>query len=502
MLISLILAPGLGALVPGAEGSHRYADSPGVAGPPTPCPLFRAALPDPSRESMSQRAQRLIEAARKLPVPEGTYAVGLGLLISGITAYGFQILAFKGLTKSEYAALNGLWILVFVVAPGFFLPLEQEVGRAVADRRSREIGGGPVVRKAAKAGFILAVSLMTLSIVGFEVFGFTDRLFHGQEVLLVCFVIALGTYAVQHITRGTLSGNGRFGPYGMILGAEGVFRILPVIVVYALGIDELVWYGLALAIPPVLASIVSVWGQHGLVEPGPDAEWSELSTNLTLLFLGSLAAQALSYAAALGVRVLAQGQAERDAAADFIVGFFIARIPILLFQAIQAALLPKLAALSGAGKHADFRSGLKKLALIVLGVGVLGVVAGATIGPTVGEILFGDKFNLGSRDLTLLFLGSAAFILALTLAQALIALLGHGRALIAWSVGLVLCVGVMALGSSATIDDLFLRVELGYLAGCLGAAVMMTVFLLARLRSQEGDLSVLIEAIEHEPLEI
>ena len=86
---------------------------------------------------MSQRAQRLIDAARKLPVPEGTYAVGLGLLISGITAYGFQILAFKGLTKSEYAALNGLWILVFVVAPGFFLPLEQEVGRAVADRRSR-----------------------------------------------------------------------------------------------------------------------------------------------------------------------------------------------------------------------------------------------------------------------------------------------------------------------------------------------------------------------------
>lgn len=451
---------------------------------------------------MSQRAQRLIEAARKLPVPEGTYAVGLGLLISGITAYGFQILAFKGLTKSEYAALNGLWILVFVVAPGFFLPLEQEVGRAVADRRSRLIGGGPVVRKAAQAGLILALSLMALSVVGFEAFGFTDRLFHGQEVLLVCFVIALATYAVQHITRGTLSGNGRFGPYGMILGAEGVFRIVPVIVVYAAGLDDLLWYGLALAIPPILASIVSVWGQRGLLEPGPDAEWSELSTNLTLLFLGSLAAQALSYAAALGVLVLAQGKAERDAAADFIVGFFIARIPILLFQAIQAALLPKLAALSGAGKHADFRSGLKKLAMIVLGVGALGVICGATIGPTVGEILFGDKFNLGSRDLTLLFLGSAAFILALTLAQALIALLGHGRALIAWAVGLVLCVGVMALGSSATIDDLFLRVELGYLAGCLGAAVMMTIFLIARLRSQDGDLSVLIEAIEHEPLEI
>jgi O-antigen/teichoic acid export membrane protein len=452
---------------------------------------------------MSQRAQRLIEAARKLPVPEGTYAVGLGLMISGITAYDFQILAFKGLTKSEYAALNGLWILVFVVAPGFFLPLEQEVGRAVADRRSRALGGGPVVRKAAQAGTILALSLIVLSLVGFEAFGFTDRLFHGQEVLLVCFVIALATYAVQHITRGTLSGNGRFGPYGMILGAEGVFRIVPVIVVYLAGVDSLLWYGLALAIPPVLASIVAVWGQHGLVEPGPEAEWSELSTNLTLLFLGSLAAQALSYAAALGVLVLARGPKERADAADFIVGFFIARIPILLFQAIQAALLPKLAALSGAGKHDDFRSGLKKLVMIVVGVGVLGVVAGATIGPTVGQILFGDKFNLDNVDLTLLFLGSAAFILALTLAQALIALLGHGRALIAWAVGLVLCVGVMALGSSATTDDLFRRSELGYLAGCLGAALMMTVFLVTRLRSHGPEsLSLLVEAIEHEPLEI
>ncbi len=452
---------------------------------------------------MPQRAQRLIDAARKLPVPEGTYAVGLGLLISGITAYGFQILAFKGLTKSEYAALNGLWILVFVVAPGFFLPLEQEVGRAVADRRSREIGGGPVVRKAAFAGTVLAGSLMVIAVIGAAGFGLTDRLFHGQEVLLVCFVIALGTYAVQHITRGTLSGNGRFGPYGMILGAEGVFRILPVIVLYAAGIDDLLWYGLALAIPPLLAALVSIRGEHGLVDPGPDAEWSELSTNLTLLFLGSLAAQALSYAAALGVLVLAQGKAERDAAADFIVGFFIARIPILLFQAIQAALLPKLAALSGAGKHDDFRTGLKKLIMIVVGVGALGVIAGATIGPTVGEILFGDKFNLGSRDLTLLFLGSAAFIFALTLAQALIALLGHARALIAWTVGLVFCVGVMALGSSATVDDLFLRAELGYVVGCATAATMMLVFLVVQLRRQGPvSLPLLVEAIEHEPLEI
>ena len=124
--------------------------------------------------------------------------------------------------------------------------------------------------------------------------------------------------------------------------------------------------------------MIALRGQHDLLAPGPEAEWSELSANLSLLFLGSLTAQTLSYSAALGAILLAKGPVERAEAADFIVGFFIARIPILLFQAIQAALLPKLAALAGAGRHDDFRAGLKKLLVIVVGVGVLGVVAGAT----------------------------------------------------------------------------------------------------------------------------
>lgn len=448
---------------------------------------------------MSQRAHRIIEAARKVPLPEGTYAVGLGLLISGLTAYAFQILAFKALDKPEYAALNGLWIFVFVVAPGFFLPLEQEVGRAVADRRARGVGGGPVVKKAAFAGSVLTGGLIVLALLLAAFTPLIDRLFHGQEVLLVCFVVALATYAVQHITRGTLSGNGRFGPYGMILAAEGLLRVLPVVVLYAAGIDDIVFYGLALAIPPAIAAAIAVRGQKGLLAPGPEAEWSELSANLTLLFLGSLTAQTLSYSAALGAILLAKGPTERAEAADFIVGFFIARIPILLFQAIQAALLPKLAALAGAGHHADFRAGLKKLLVIVVGVGALGVIAGATIGPIAGEILFGEKFHLGNVDLGLLAAGSGLFILALTLAQALIALLGHARALAAWCIGLATCVAVTALST----DDLFLRVELGFLAGCGAAAAAMGLLLLGRVRAESPEsLSLLVEAIEHEPLEI
>jgi len=440
---------------------------------------------------MAQRTQRLIEAARR-PLPEGTFVVGAGLAVAGITAYLFQILSFRSLSKADYAALNALWVFVFVLAPGFFLPLEQEVGRAVADRRSRQIGGGPVVRRAAVLGLWLTMSLAVATLVLALTTNVVDRLFEGSAGLILCLVIALFTYCFQHVTRGTLAGNGRFGPYGMILGAEGIIRVVPCIALAVAGVSNPVWYGLCLAVPPVLGSLVSLRGQHGLMEPGPDAPWSELSTNLGFLLGGSLMAQALSYAPFLGAQLLST-PAERDAVADFIVGLFLARVPIVLFQAVQAALLPKLAHLAGSGEHEAFRDGLRKLVVVVVAIGALGVLAAGTIGPAAGEILFGDKFNLGNVDLALLAAGSALFILALTLAQALIALMGHARVLVAWALGLGTFVAVTAVVG----DDLFKRVEVAFIAGAAASAIAMAVFLLVRLRAGIPDtgLASLVEQI-------
>jgi O-antigen/teichoic acid export membrane protein len=447
---------------------------------------------------MSERAQRLIEAARR-PVPEGTYVVGAGLLVSGVTTYGFQILSYRLLSKPDYAALTALWVFVFVLAPGFFLPLEQEVGRAVAERRARGIGGGPVTKRAAAvgAGLVAVLALVTIAVALFT--PVVQSLFQGNAGLAACLVIGLVTYCIQHLTRGTLAGNGRFGPYGLILGAEGVIRLLPCAVLAAGGVTNPFYYGLCLAIPPVLAALVSLRGQHGLLAPGPNAPWSELSTNLGFLLFGSLFAQSLSYAPFLGAQLLAT-HAQRNAVADFIVGLFLARIPILLFQAVQAALLPKLAGLAGAGRHEDFRNGVRKLVTVVVAIGVIGVVAGGTLGPFVGKILFGSKFTLGSTDLALLAAGSGLFILALTLAQALIALMGHSRALVAWAGGIVAFVIVTAV----TGPDLFLRVEIGSIAGAGASAAMMAMMLIPRMREGIGadSLTELVQQIEHEPLEI
>ena len=264
----------------------------------------------------------------------------------------------------------------------------------------------------------------------------------------------------------------------MMIASEGIIRILVCVVLFVIGVDEPVWYGLALVLPPFGAIAIALRGQRNLVVPGPAAPYSELSTALGWLLLGSVLAQLLGYASFLAANALAEGQAQEDLVAKFITGMFVARIPILLFQAVQAALLPKLAGLAGEGRHGDFASGMRKLVLIVIGLGVIGVVAAGTIGPTVGEILFGeDKWILGNRDLALLAAGSGFFILALTLAQGLIALRGYAGAACAWLAGIVAFAAITAAG-----NDLFLRVELGFVAGAAVATLVMGVLLMLRIR--------------------
>ena len=433
-------------------------------------------------------------------VPEGTFSVGAGLMVAGVTTYGFQILAFRGLSKPNYAALNALWVFVFVLAPGVFLPLEQEVGRALAARRVRNVGGGPVVRRAGVLGLAFAILITVAIIVMSLTTHIVHNKFNGHVGLVICLIISLFTFGIEYLARGAFAGMGRFPAYGLSLAAEGIIRLLPCVPLALAGVTNPFWYGLCLALPPLFATFIALYGQKGLVDPGPSAPYSELSTNLGYLLGGSMLAQVLSYAPFIGAQVLAKGPVQRAAVADFAVGLFLSRIPILLFQAVQAALLPKLSTLVTEGRDDDYRKGVRQLVLIVVGIGALGVIVGGTIGPFAGRILFGQKFNLGNADVALLALGSGLFILALVLSQALISLHGHRQAMVAWFLGIVAFIATVGV----ILHPLFFRVEMGSIAGAGISALAMGLFFLRRLSRgvEAGSLASLVEQIEYGTLEI
>ena len=443
---------------------------------------------------MVERAQRLAGAAKKLPVPEGTWAIGAGLIVVGLSAYGFQILAAKRLTDADYNSLNVLWALVFVFSPGLFQPLEQEVGRAVSARRARGQGGGPLVKRAAFLGAMLSLAVIAAAAVFHT--RIIEHMFDGRAVLIYALFAATICYYAAFITRGTLSGNGRFGAYGLMHGSEGTVRILACGVLFAVGVSSVGYWGFALALPPALAVLISLRGQHNLLVPGPEAPYSELSGALAWLLLGSVLAQLLSYASVFGVNYF-KTPSQADLASNFITGLFIARVPLLMFQAVQAALLPKLAGLASEGKHDDFRVGMKRLIVVVIVLCTTGILAATLVGPWFGQKLFASKWDLGHRDMFLLTLAATAFILALTMAQGLIALKGYKENAFAWIAGIVTFVVVVSLGT-----DLILRNELAFLAGGMVAALAMAGLLFPRMRRGDATLEDLVQVVEHEPLEI
>ena len=94
------------------------------------------------------------------PFPEGTVAVGVGLVVTALAPTPSWWWLARVLGPAEYGGLSVLWALVFLFGGGFFLPLEQEVSRQLVTRRVAGLGGGPVIRRALLLGLGLAAVLI------------------------------------------------------------------------------------------------------------------------------------------------------------------------------------------------------------------------------------------------------------------------------------------------------------------------------------------------------
>jgi O-antigen/teichoic acid export membrane protein len=422
-------------------------------------------------------------AADKNPLPEGTLAVGAGLIISGLASYGFLSAARRMLGSDDFASVSQLWFITFILAPGFFLPVEQEVGRALAQRRALGQGGMPVIRKAAVLALGLSC-LITVVILGASSL-IVDKVFHGSWSLLAALLFAFIGYATAHFSRGLCSGSGQFGPYGMIMGTEGIVRILLAAALVAAGVSIVGVYGILVGLPIFVAVLVALPRLHwhrGVLTDGPPAEWSELTPNLGWLLAGSVLAAFLVNAGPVAANLLAD-RSQRKLVSDFAAGVLVARVPLFLFQAVQAALLPKLARLAAMGAFDEFTRGFRKLLTVVIGVGAFGTFLALVIGPQAVKLFFDDI--LSRRTVTLLALSSALYMVAVAIAQALIALHGHKKVAIGWFVGVAVFV-VITISFS---KDLLLRVEAGLVAGSAAAVLMFALFLRTAKRQQMVDVS-------------
>ncbi|MDG2428064.1 MAG: hypothetical protein P8M16_06510 [Acidimicrobiales bacterium] len=416
--------------------------------------------------------RRRLSVADRLP--EGTVAVSGGLLINGVTAYAFITFASRDLGPEAYTPIGLLWALSFLLGPGFFQPLEQEVARVIAARSDGRIG--PVVRTALAIGGGMVGLLVVLTVV----FGsrIRNELFDGHGLLVVGLVFVLIGLGLGHLVRGALAGVGQFGGYARYFIGDGIGRLLLVLVL-SMTLGGVGAYGLAVGLAPFAGVILALTGQRGLSLEGPAEPAGALSRALGALLVASVATALVLNVSPLVVAVLA-GPSQTDDPGRFLNALLIARVPLFFFQAIQASLLPRLSALVGAGRFDELIQVFRRLLGLVVAIGAVAVVGCALVGTWIVEIAFGADFAVARRDMVLLAASSAVLMVALSFAQALIACQAPGRMAAAWVLGLAAFPVVVAFG-----DDLFLRVEMALLVTVSVVAAAMAVLLTKRLLSTD-----------------
>lgn len=420
--------------------------------------------------------------------------VGMALLVAGIATYAFFKIGNIALGgDDEFAPIVSMWFLTFSLAPGFYLPLEQELGRALSHRRANDQGGRPVLRRVMVLGAVIAVLVLIATIIASPVI--TSKSFDGDWWMFAALAASFVAYAPAHLARGVCAGMGRFRNYALVIGSDGVVRIIACIALAAIGIKAAAPYGFAVAFAP-LVPVAFVWWRGGLkTEPGPPAEWSEVTQNLGWLLAGTVCSAALLNAGPVAASMMAGGT-EKDLVTQFGYGVLLARIPLFLFQAVQAALLPKLTKLAARGEFAEFKGGLTRLLQVVAGIGIVGTTGAFILGPWAIKLVYGS--DLSGRTLAMLALSSAIYMASLAISQAVIALRGHALVALGWGIGVI----SFLLGTWLSSDLLFRRIEIGLVLSSIAALISFGLALRYKLEAGvASDVGSLHDAMTEIPLE-
>ena len=412
---------------------------------------------------------RLSQARSRLG--PGMLPVAVGILLQGASQYVFLAVVARALGPLLDAVFAAFWSLLSVVGPGLMAPLEQVTGRAIAARLARHLGSRSLVLRAAAMTGLLTVAVVVLC--GALAPWLIGRGFHGNAILLPVFMLGVAAFGLHFLARGILAGHGRFVAYGTLLTFDGLFRVALCLAFLLAGLRSPAAYGLAIVLGSALAASIfcGIAPRHWVASQ--PAAWSELSSPLRLSYLlgGSLVLQFLVSVGAFAVQVLANAQ-QQTAAARFLSSRVIAFIPLFLFLAVVAPLLPRLSALAALRDGPGFSRVLRQHVVLAFAMGGVTIAGAAVLGPLGSRILFGSGFELAPLDFALLGAASAGLMLGQVLAAALIALRHFGRAAVVWLIGAVAFFVVIA-----AVPSLFLRVELALVAGaavaCLAMALMV-----------------------------
>jgi O-antigen/teichoic acid export membrane protein len=417
-------------------------------------------------------------AARPSGFLSGLAPVTAGVLAAGAFSFAFLSIAGRVLGPVDFAPVSSLWAMVFIVGPGVFLPLQQELARVLGSQRARG-GGGAAVRRAlvVAATLVVVLAIATLAVGPWLVSSFLD----GRWSMLWCFLGAVVAYAFAFTARGVLSGAGAYTQLGQMVALESFTRLLLAGGFALVGLRSPTAFGAAIALGPALSTALVWWGSRSRLRltPGHTVAWRELTRAFGWLVLAALLMQLLANAGPLAVQVL-EPPAQDGRAGLYLGALMIARIGLYLFQAVQATLLPNLAELAATGRLDDLRWALRRIVVVSVVLVVVSFLGGLALGPLGVRLLFGGDFRIGAMTMAVLASASAVYMLAAALNGAALSVGAHRLSALAWLAGCVVLVLAFELPG-----DLFTRVDTAYALGACTSAGVLLLRMPAALRGYE-----------------
>lgn len=397
------------------------------------------------------------------PAPTSPLWVAVGAGVAGIATYVLLVVTGRTLGAVEYGRFSVFWAAVVVTSLGVFLPFEQVVAR----RRAAGVAvGGALLRTAVRHAALVAV--VAVVVVGV-------LLAQDGPGAVAAFAVACAGFVWQFPARGVLAGERRLRGYAVIVCVDAVVRAAAAGGLALAGVRSVTPYLWAVALSSVLCAVTGrLLARKALrgEEPSTDAGPS-FAREAAGLVVAMLCMQAL-----LNSGVLVAGRAaDPVAAGHLLAALSLARLPVFVTQAAQAAYVTRIAQIARARQRAPLVRLLGALALAVGAIGAAMLVVALGWGPAIVRLVFGPEFDLSGTAVLLVVGGVAAYLVASVSNDATVALGGHRWSGPAWTSGAV--VGVLLV---LLVRDELLRTTLPLLVGAGVAAAVLVPYLVSRVR--------------------
>ena len=423
-------------------------------------------------------------AERRRSYGRGAGIAGIGIGLTGLVTQAYFSLSSYALDAHDYGGISLLWTAIFLVTSILYRPVEQLLGRTIADRDARGIRGNEHLRVAATIQLALAVAFAVVALALRE--PLEDDLFGGRSELYWVLIVAVLAYAASYFARGFLAGNRRLGLYGALVFLEASTRLLFALLAVVGVTTSQGFVALGMAVGPLVSLVIVPFalGRHLRGTGEGDPHTAEAADMAALEEPPAEAEFTLAHGAGFAAAVLAIMVCEQaflnagpllvkstaDANGIALAGFafnvvLIARAPLQLFQAVQTAILPHLTELSASAAVEDFRRSVAVTIRAIAGFAALVTLGLLVLGPWAMHVLFGDKgFDYERFGLVAMGAGMGLYLCGATLNQAALA---RGRATSAaacWGVAAAAYVAILVLPS---FDDRVLQLEIAFLGGAV-----------------------------------